>query len=744
MEDLDHDVDVAGEFGFLTGPVRSDSNEGSAALQSDGDSAMVESIAEDLRVIASDGPAQEERKYKQRSWELTAYARACKRTKQREREVDTAQNCGEELRGALLDVAPRNALAMRGWGKSIKFGRFDQRLAASVCRLAFSPIIRGDYSMRIAYTVAASLVAKCILRRQASFFSENLVAMLDGMACGDVSEAVGRANVVALSWQWDETSQWVAARMGHKYEKEASSHAKVAMQIMMQHGEICTFRTDHGAQAVRLRREPWFVRGLQLIGLSTDQLLEGLSRGMPFFFDNDAETPRICASADSVLLNMACDRASSNLAACQWVWHQIASNPKYNNVLPHLELCGAHGVALVKSRPAAGKQLIASMHSLSALMRQWRFSSALRDVIVGYVRARLRVVRTARPAQQKEKARRLLELIYPADESAWMWRRDDDGTKHKRGSLLDLEALAMVVEFGSLEEDRFVHHCYVERDSPEHEGGASVGSACCKSFDESLERVVAPILNWILHRPWNSSSVNRWTYVVTMLKKTIVGFLAQRILPECLRELRALWGVDVGMLSELERLVAADANDYAGRNKLRLLRVCESLGPRGVACKLGMILTSLMTVDGLLYDIIGDGETPKATIAQLCDESSSPLAKIQDQVVRLLHAWGDVDSPWELFVMLGGCLLRRRERPLREVILVTNFMCNVGPLRNAYVPSAICFSAVVDPWSQGRHSSRHCGRFSQAPPCMHEFVLSAAACPFSDVSCTDARWAIGG
>ena len=100
--------------------------------------------------------------------------------------------------------------------------------------------------------------------------------MLDGMASGDVFGSAGRANVVALSWQWDETSQWVAARIGHKFEKEASSHAKVAMQIMMQHGEIYTFRTDHGAQAVRLRREPWFARGLQLTGLSSDQLLDGV------------------------------------------------------------------------------------------------------------------------------------------------------------------------------------------------------------------------------------------------------------------------------------------------------------------------------------------------------------------------------------------------------------------------------------------------------------------------------------
>ena len=104
-------------------------------------------------------------------------------------------------------------------------------------------------------------------------------------------------------------------------------------------------------------------------------------------------------------------------------------------------------------------------------------------------------------------------------------------------------------------------------------------------------------------------------------------FLAQRVLPECLRHLQVSWDINEGLEASLARLILADMNDFTSRNKLRLLRICKTLCPPDAAWKLGLVFVSMLSVDPLLYDLLGDSERPRATLADLCSHADSPLAR---------------------------------------------------------------------------------------------------------------------
>ena len=78
-------------------------------------------------------------------------------------------------------------------------------------------------------------------------------------------------------------------------------------------------------------------------------------------------------------------------------------------------------------------------------------------------------------------------------------------------------------------------------------------------------------------------------------------------LPEALGQLLATWDVKVNASCEkvLERLIAADQQDYSSINKLKLLRICRHLcGPSDVK-EVALQLITHRTVDRLMYSIFG-------------------------------------------------------------------------------------------------------------------------------------------
>ena len=104
----------------------------------------------------------------------------------------------------------------------------------------------------------------------------------------------------------------------------------------------------------------------------------------------------------------------------------------------------------------------------------------------------------------------------------------------------------------------------------------------------------------------------------------------------------------------------ADSEDFASKNKLRLLRICETLCPREVAPELGITMNVLLCVDPLLFFILGDGRKPRVTLKELCDSSSSQISAVQRRILDRLEAWGMEGPDWALYTRLGGSPHDRR------------------------------------------------------------------------------------
>ena len=412
----------------------------------------------------------------------------------------------------------------------------------------------------------------------------------------------------------------------------------------------------------------------------------GLSRAMPVFFDDVTEVLRLCAGGALVIVSICCDRASANFRACAWLWKQMDLPQLRRCILPHFEPCALHGVSLVKCRAKGGKALIAAMASLGCLMKQQRFAGQLRLEILHQVGSRLRVVRAPRPAGCSARAERLARILFAADTDDWLHRTSSSGERYKSQLLLDLEALCAAVDFGSVAEE-LTHYCCVQEGDAAHAAGATPGDACCRSREESVEQVAAPLIQWFCHKSWEQSD-NRWTKSVNLLRRVLTGCLAQRILPESLRGMQTSWKVHEGIAAQLERLVRANADDFSSRNKLRLLRICRVLCPPDAASDTAITLHCLLAVDPILYDLLNKGGAPDqahASLADLCSWDRNPISSAQNRIVASLQDWGEEGQVWCALTSVGcrfddtRCALKAKAELLAlSAALVDHFELRMG------------------------------------------------------------------
>ena len=113
--------------------------------------------------------------------------------------------------------------------------------------------------------------------------------------------------------------------------------------------------------------------------------------------------------------------------------------------------------------------------------------------------------------------------------------------------------------------------------------GLKFGDPCCQSHDleaEGCDTVITPVVNFLPAMAWEVSDVQRWTYILKLWKRFILASLGPGpigILPQILVDMQTNWGVDLTMVAMLERIIAADKQDYTARRKLKLLRSCQHL-----------------------------------------------------------------------------------------------------------------------------------------------------------------------
>ena len=367
-------------------------------------------------------------KHKQRSWEATQHARLCKKIKRKDEEIAQLGAARDAVHGTLACLAHAGvSYTLPGVDPR---GCNDPRVRCCMAlHYAFSPAVKADVKARHTQTRAVSVVAACAMKAQEAWLRQRVVGPTQHqpVAGREVVAASGGlstgSTVTVFCWQWDETSQRVQGLLGHRVRGERCSTRQVAAQVMVQAGGCYVFA--FGDQGFELQESTGcLARALVLKEQTADYMLEGLLRGMPFFFDKPEALP--LGGSGPVILSFCCDRASANFRALAWIWQQLMQRGASTRVLPHVEPCALHGVHLVKARPKHAQRLLTSLSLLSASMKQWRFAGALREVLASHVRGRLKVVRAPRPQEERDRAQATLEALFAGD-LGWLNRPGQDG-----------------------------------------------------------------------------------------------------------------------------------------------------------------------------------------------------------------------------------------------------------------------------------------------------------------------------
>ena len=148
---------------------------------------------------------------------------------------------------------------------------------------------------------------------------------------------------------------------------------------------------------------------------------------------------------------------------------------------------------------------------------------------------------------------------------------------------------------------QYIHYCSVLMGSPEHLiDGMAVGSPCCNSRADAEEKTISRIHNFLFGRGWAQAVASRWTNVPRTLKRLFITHLSKPpVLTNALQDLRTSWKLGNGSLEDdLLCILQAGGDDFAARNKLKLVRIC----------KMAVTVISSFPIDKLLWKVLGQNK----------------------------------------------------------------------------------------------------------------------------------------
>jgi len=337
--------------------------------------------------------------------------------------------------------------------------------------------------------------------------------------------------------------------------------------------------------------EPFAVRGKILHGQTADDILHCLLDGCAFPLADYASALAAFGVADGRWLITCTDRRSTNDVAIRWLAARLRpSLHSLGSVVVHAEYCVPHALAIAKSRFVDAKAKGSSISSLSKLMRDGRFKSALISELGKLVAESLVVRCEPRPPSHLAHSQRLMEAMCCGADSAHACRLNGDGTKVEKPWLVSMRRFLEVVDFDD-PTGMLVHWCH--RACP----STLAGQRCCSDDDTARQHVVDTVLGCLFATAWEEAAVERWTWISKILKRFMLASLGPRLLPRALASLQALWGVDASAEALLSRMVAADNEDFVSQRKLKLCRVCRHLCVGPVLPELGVVLSVISIVD---------------------------------------------------------------------------------------------------------------------------------------------------
>jgi len=269
--------------------------------------------------------------------------------------------------------------------------------------------------------------------------------------------------------------------LGKRLQGERLSHAKAAMQVLMQTGRMCVSESN-GCDWARTVDEPILSRATFLATTSADCILEAILRRYPIPLDDAAAVSGLGGSTGSVVLAFSHDRAASNYVVLRWICSQFILPAIPRNIYPHAEACVLHGLQLVRTRPAAGKPLIGAAFSLTRFFRNWKSMAGMRSEIIAFVRTHLEVVPAPCPEGVATRDEAVLKVLF-ADRPAPAIGQPNRVTQSELKFLEDVQAVVRLVP---LSRDGLRHNC-PPADVPV-QPGVPARKPCCKNREDSVEK----------------------------------------------------------------------------------------------------------------------------------------------------------------------------------------------------------------------------------------------------------------
>jgi len=371
---------------------------------------------------------------------------------------------------------------------------------------------------------------------------------------------------------------------------------------------------------------------------------------MPVPIEDISAMRSLADKHDAVFLCWCVDRAAANWVVLKWLFQQVDKLPL--NIMPHSEPCSAHGVALVKGRNRSCKQIALAICSFSRLMRDDRFCNALRGQLISIVDHKLKVSEEPRPVRSAAVGRSLIHSLYGDESSDYLYTTTESGGREPSQLLQDLTMLFELVD-PDPHSDEMVHHCVVVEGSRAHQQGHAVGSRCCSSRAEAVEKTTVAVLNWITGSAWAAPALPRWTNVTISLARYAIGCAAKGLLPTALRELKTHWGLSEAVVPTLERMIQSDQGNYDAKKKLKLLKIVRALCTPEALTTIATMVVSTRPLDRLLYAVLGF-ERSRASLLDLCGPRRNLISECQDTVLALLRNFDAENDEWKLLRSLAG------------------------------------------------------------------------------------------
>lgn len=596
-------------------------------------------LVEDLALL----PAMP-RVHEQRSWQLCQYARSCKRAKLAEAETAKAleekEKCVVHEEIALFGTALHDGRRKSSLTLSQKFACMVELVTRPARRVIGSVMKRQAMcAARIVLSVKA-LQHRCFL---------DLIHREPGPGAliGDAALMIAPVpspplhRLHTFSFQWDETLQrtkrWRVCPDDKKLSKQ-----QVSKQVMVRRADM-----QKGCELVDGQREksvePFMLNSVLLAATKGSDLLAAVKKDLPLNFDDPFQFLTCCRAADETVVSIGCDRASNNDIVLRSMFASMwnATNGA-DNVAAHAEYCWAHGLCIAKSRCKAAKALGTQVNSLSRLMRDARFFEPFAAMVAANVRQRVVAVRAPRPAHFQWRAELLLNFVFAPDEDA-RYKDNAKVPREEKEWFVVLKKFLDVLDFeadGSRDDVPWRHFCWVA----EATGGAEVGDPCCRNIEESRGKVCEAVLAYLFGNTWNVTDVARWTHVNHLLTRYLAGCVFTNVLPGSLSAMQVKWSCGLGLEDSLARLVAANAEDWTAKRKLRLLRVCRFLCPEEAIAKITIMTLFIKQMDIVIYAVLGKNRSNRASLLDLADTRRSPVCKTIDAITLMLQRF-QVDEP---------------------------------------------------------------------------------------------------